>query len=71
MTLAFANPRTVLGTSRGDAWAKTPELWARNITAEDSFPNGAVGNDGRYNYSPSVIETANTREFWWRGPASN
>ncbi|HEY1660296.1 MAG TPA: hypothetical protein VGG14_18225 [Candidatus Sulfotelmatobacter sp.] len=30
-----------------------------------SLPKGAVGNYGRYNYSPSVIETGSTRQFWW------
>ena len=30
-----------------------------------SLPNGAVGNIGRYNYSPSVIQTGNVRQFWW------
>ena len=30
-----------------------------------SLPAGAVGNIGIYNYSPSVIQTGNTRQFWW------
>src|SRR5579862_4102115 len=30
-----------------------------------SLPPGAIGNAGRYNYSPSVIETGNIRQFWW------
>lgn len=30
-----------------------------------SLPKGAVGNFGRYNYSPSVIQTGNVRQFWW------
>src|SRR5579871_566043 len=30
-----------------------------------SLPKGAVGNLGRYNYSPSVIETGSIRQFWW------
>ncbi len=30
-----------------------------------SLPKGAVGNFGRYNYSPSVIQTGNIRQFWW------
>ncbi|MGA9508291.1 MAG: hypothetical protein WBV55_06545 [Candidatus Sulfotelmatobacter sp.] len=30
-----------------------------------SLPPGAIGNVGRYNYSPSVIETGNIRQFWW------
>jgi hypothetical protein len=29
------------------------------------LPPGAVGNAGKYNYSPSVIEDGNTRQFWW------
>jgi hypothetical protein len=30
-----------------------------------SLPNGAVGNPGVYNYSPSIIEQGNVRRFWW------
>ena len=30
-----------------------------------SLPKGAIGNGGRYNYSPSIIESGNTRQFWW------
>ncbi len=30
-----------------------------------SLPKGAVGNAGHYNYSPSVIETGDVRQFWW------
>ena len=31
-----------------------------------SLPKGAVGNvGGRYNYSPTVIETGGTRQLWW------
>jgi hypothetical protein len=30
-----------------------------------SLPKGAIGNAGRYNYSPSIIETGNIRQFWW------
>jgi hypothetical protein len=30
-----------------------------------SLPNGAVGNVGTYNYSPSVIQTGETRQIWW------
>lgn len=30
-----------------------------------ALPKGAVGNFGHYNYSPSVIETGDTRQFWW------
>ena len=29
------------------------------------LPKGAVGNIGRVNYSPSVIETEGKRHFWW------
>ncbi len=36
-----------------------------------SLPKGAVGNLGKYNYSPSVIETGNTRQFWWCSPGVN
>src|SRR5579871_856715 len=30
-----------------------------------SLPQGAIGNLGRYNYSPSVIEAEGIRQFWW------
>ncbi len=30
-----------------------------------SLPKGAIGNAGRYNYSPSVIEVNGIRQFWW------
>ena len=30
-----------------------------------TLPNGAVGNPGVYNYSPSIIEKGNLRQFWW------
>jgi hypothetical protein len=30
-----------------------------------SRPKGAVGNFGTYNYSPSVIQTGDTRQLWW------
>src|SRR5450755_266665 len=30
-----------------------------------SLPNGAVGNVGTYNYSPSVIQNGETRQVWW------
>ena len=36
-----------------------------------SLPAGAVGNPGTYNYSPSVIETGNTRKIWWCSPGVN
>jgi len=36
-----------------------------------SLPRGAVGNFGRYNYSPSVIQTGNIRQFWWCGQGVN
>ena len=36
-----------------------------------SLPPGAVGNPGNYNYSPSVIETGNTRKIWWCSPGVN
>jgi len=29
------------------------------------LPKGAVGNVGKVNYSPSVIETEGIRHFWW------
>jgi len=36
-----------------------------------SLPKGAIGNLGQYNYSPSIIETGNTRQVWWCSPGVN
>ena len=36
-----------------------------------SLPKGAIGNLGRYNYSPSVIQTGDTRQIWWCGQGVN
>jgi hypothetical protein len=30
-----------------------------------ALPQGVIGNAGVYNYSPSVIETGDVRQFWW------
>jgi len=46
-------------------------LVATGCSTSPSLPKGAVGNTGRYNYSPSVIETGNTRQFWWCSPGVN
>jgi hypothetical protein len=35
------------------------------------LPKGAVGVAGHYNYSPSIIETGNIRQFWWCSPGVN
>ena len=35
------------------------------IGCSRSLPEGGVGNIGRYNYSPSVIQLGDTRLFWW------
>ncbi len=35
------------------------------------LPPGAIGNAGRYNYSPSIIENGNTRQFWWCSQGRN
>jgi hypothetical protein len=40
-------------------------MFATTGCSPHSLPPGAVGNVGRYNYSPSVIETGNIRQFWW------
>lgn len=42
-----------------------------NCSSSPSLPKGAVGNAGKYNYSPSVIESGNTRQFWWCSPGAN
>jgi len=36
-----------------------------------SLPKGAVGNLGKYNYSPSVIETGDIRQLWWCSSGAN
>ena len=36
-----------------------------------TLPAGAVGNPGTYNYSPSVMESGDTRKFWWCSPGIN
>jgi hypothetical protein len=36
-----------------------------------SLPHGAIGNPGRYNYSPSIIEAGNIRQFWWCSQGAN
>jgi hypothetical protein len=36
-----------------------------SCSPSQSLPPGAIGNVGRYNYSPSIIETGNIRQFWW------
>jgi hypothetical protein len=36
-----------------------------------NLPPGAIGNQGRYNYSPSIIEQGNTRQFWWCSSGTN
>lgn len=30
-----------------------------------SLPKGAIGNLGKYNYSPSIIETGTLKQVWW------
>jgi hypothetical protein len=37
-----------------------------------SLPKGAVGNTGGpYNYSPSIIESGDIRQFWWCSQGTN
>lgn len=36
-----------------------------------SLPKGAIGNLGQYNYSPTAIQTENTRQVWWCSPGTN
>src|SRR3954471_13865344 len=40
-------------------------LIAAGCATPRQLPKGAVGNIGRVNYSPSVIETEGKRLFWW------
>jgi hypothetical protein len=35
------------------------------------LPDAIVGRIGAYDYSPSVIQTGNTEQFWWCGYAKN
>jgi hypothetical protein len=35
------------------------------------LPRGMIGRLGRYDYSPSIIQTGNVRQFWWCGIARN
>jgi hypothetical protein len=36
-----------------------------------ALPRGMIGRVGRYDYSPSVIQSGNVRQFWWCGLAKN
>src|SRR5579862_6498125 len=38
---------------------------ATNGCSSPSLPKGAVGNLGKYNYSPSIIESGSMRQVWW------
>jgi len=46
-------------------------LFATSCSTSPSLPRGAIGNIGRYNYSPSVIEAGNIRQFWWCSQGMN
>jgi hypothetical protein len=35
------------------------------------LPKGAIGNVGRYNYSPSILESEGKRRFWWCSEGAN
>jgi len=35
------------------------------------LPKGMIGRVGKYDYSPSVIQSGNVRQFWWCGLAKN
>ena len=39
--------------------------------SQSGLPRGAIGNIGRYNYSPSVIEANGTRYVWWCSMGTN
>jgi hypothetical protein len=39
--------------------------------APPQLPKGAIGNIGRYNYSPSIIESEGTRRLWWCSEGNN
>ena len=44
-----------LGTAAAGTGCVAPELLAK----------GMVGRVGRYDYSPSVIQSGNIKQFWW------
>ena len=46
-------------------------LLSAGCSSSRSLPKGAVGIPGHYNYSPSVIEKGNIRQFWWCSPGEN
>ncbi len=40
--------------------------------SETGLGRGMIGRgDGKYDYSPSVIQSGNVRQFWWCGIAVN
>lgn len=39
--------------------------------SSSQLPKGVIGRMGRYDYSPSVIQTGNVKQFWWCGLAQN
>ncbi len=41
------------------------------LGCSQSLPDGSVGNIGKYNYSPSVIQTGSVRQIWWCGQGVN
>jgi hypothetical protein len=45
-------------------------LLATSACSSRSLPNGAIAS-AQYNYSPSVIETGNTRQIWWCSLGTN
>lgn len=49
------------------AWTAMTIMTGCSIT----LPNGAIGNAGVYNYSPSIIESGNLRQFWWCSQGEN
>ncbi|HEY1984452.1 MAG TPA: hypothetical protein VGG85_03540 [Terracidiphilus sp.] len=56
------------GTSRSEfvfVWLGLVLALAGCSDVNLGLPPGAIGNTGKYNYSPSVIEQGNTRQFWW------
>jgi hypothetical protein len=39
--------------------------------SREQLAAGVIGRIGKYDYSPSVIESGNVRQFWWCGLAQN
>src|SRR5260370_14972736 len=48
-----------------------PGLALFAVGCSSQLPPGFVGRLGRYDYSPSVIQTGDVRQIWWCGQGVN